>query len=294
MLMVLACQKESLKKDTTSKNDDATLWSVAEAKTWFEASKQPDMMLKDGNLKEIQKVGIKPDWGSGATSKNSDIEVVETDLFVQGSFGFADELSLNQWKVNKDNTLIHSLILMVFMKDKKSGKIDQFLMTVIGNKEYHDNKASRLSVNAYLKRDKHFSGHIFYHDLEGNFVNGWKYEKGELVATTNQTSIDVLPTHLKMATCAIAAIYTIYVDCTEWYTSSGQSWVSCGVPYYVLTGFTDCAINFIGSSGSSSGTSIAQISGISTNTGSTTASTGTNKINSTISKSCKYIIWYST
>lgn len=254
LLMVLACQKDKLNQSTSNENDDATSMSVAEAKTWFEANKQPDMVLKDGNLKEIKKIGIKPDWGSGATSKNSDIEVVETDLQVQGDFGFADESSYSQWKVNKDNTLISSVTRMVFMKNKKSGKIDQFLMTIVGNKDYHDNNAGQLVGNAYLKRDKHFSGHIYYHDLAGNFVNGWKYEKGKLVAESTQTTGEVLPIHLKSATCSTYTIYTIYVDCTDWYVKGIWDRVSCGAPYAVETGsYTDCMINPPNSGGGGGG-----------------------------------------
>lgn len=251
LLMVLACQKDKLNQSATTENDDATSMSVAEAKTWFEANKQPDMVFKDGNLKEIKKIGIKPDWGSGATSKNSDIEVVETGLQVQGSFGFADEPSYSQWNVNKDNTLISSVTRMVFMKNKKSGKIDQFLMTIVGNKEYHDNNAGQLVGNTYLKRNQHFSGHIYYHDLAGNFVNGWKYEKGKLVAESTQTTGDVLPIHLKSATCSTYAIYTIYVNCTDWYVNGIWDRESCGAPYAVETGsYDDCMINPPGVPGS--------------------------------------------
>ncbi len=35
---------------------------------------------------------------------------------------------------------------------------------------------------SYLKRDKDLSGYVFYHSTEGEFVNGWKYKDGKVVA----------------------------------------------------------------------------------------------------------------
>ena len=248
MLVVLACQKERL-NDTANENDAKSM-SLADAKNFYDSNKQPDMVLKDGKVGESRKMGIKPDWSNGTTSKNDDIEVVEVGLLVQGGFGFADKSVYDEWNANKQNGLKNSLTRMVFTKNKKSGKIEQFLMSIIGDKEYHDNKESRLKENAYLKREKHFSGHIIYHDLAGNYANGWKYEKGKLVATTTQTSGDVLQTNLKMATtCFSTPIYKIYVDCVDWWYPQTGEYIGlfCGDPYKLMVGFTDCPSYFTGS-----------------------------------------------
>ena len=50
MLMVLACHKERLKETTTENDEDATSMSVADAKIFYDANKQPDMVLKAGKV----------------------------------------------------------------------------------------------------------------------------------------------------------------------------------------------------------------------------------------------------
>ncbi len=250
MLVALACQKERL--NNTANENDATTMSVSEAKNFYDSNKQPDMVLKDGKVGESRKMGIKPDWSNGTTSKNDDIEVVEVGLLVQGGFGFADKSVYDEWNANKQNGLKNSLTRMVFTKNKKSGKIEQFLMSIIGDKEYHDNKESRLKENAYLKREKHFSGHIFYHDPAGNYANGWKYEKGKLVATTTQTSGDVLQTNLKMATtCIPTTVYTRWEVATDWFQHGNYIYTTYS--YYTTLDFIECPTYFTGSGGFTNG-----------------------------------------
>ena len=44
--------------------------------------------------------------------------------------------------------------------------------------EFTDFKA--FDNNSYIGRDKQFTGRILYHNLEGEFVNGWVYKNGEI------------------------------------------------------------------------------------------------------------------
>lgn len=32
----------------------------------------------------------------------------------------------------------------------------------------------------YIHRNKHFVGRIIYHNLDGQFVNGWAYKNGKI------------------------------------------------------------------------------------------------------------------
>ena len=49
-------------------------------------------------------------------------------------------------------------------------------MTIMPSVEYMEQTDFKSFYNSYLKRDKNFDGYIIYHDLDGNFVNGWKYD----------------------------------------------------------------------------------------------------------------------
>lgn len=235
-----------------------SLFTVEQAEAWFGSEMARTMSLKSGNIEKAQ-IGIKPDWCNGFTSQNNEVEVVEVGLLVQGRFNIADEASYQNWEKTKNQKMISSLTRMVFLKYKKDGRIDQFLMTVVGDKEYHDNKFGRLSDNSYLTREKHFSGRIYYHDLAGNFVNGWIYEKGKLEGKTNQNSGKGLSTELKMATtCITTNVYTTYVVCTDWYADTNANgsydegtdqfnYTTCGDSYTLMASFTECPVYFTGS-----------------------------------------------
>jgi hypothetical protein len=53
-------------------------------------------------------------------------------------------------------------------------------MTIIPSVWYSKYFESRIHTNTYFHRDYYFVGLIVYHDLDGNFVNGWKYEQGRI------------------------------------------------------------------------------------------------------------------
>jgi len=153
---------------------------------------------------------------------------------------------------------------MVFLKHKTDGKIDQFLMTIVGDKPYHLSNKGRLENNSYLSKEKHFSGYIYYHDLNGKFVNGWMFEKGEPVGAAYQNSGEALNTQIKMATtCITVTTYTLYVICTDWYDDSNRNGIydegtdqwtntTCGAPYEVESNIVYCPSFFTGDNSFSS------------------------------------------
>jgi hypothetical protein len=106
-----------------------------------------------------------------------------------------------------------SLTQLVILKDKKTGNTVGFLMTHIGDKSYLEkNKFDLRKENSYLKKDKDFDGMVIYHDLEGKFVNGWKFLKGTVTHTVKFPENQKVEVNLKNAQ---SNCFTEYV--TEWY-----------------------------------------------------------------------------
>lgn len=68
------------------------------------------------------------------------------------------------------------------MKNYKTNTETGFLMTIIPSKFYTKTHADRINKNTYLHRDKYLFGSVLFHDLNGKFVNGWKYERGKVVS----------------------------------------------------------------------------------------------------------------
>jgi hypothetical protein len=117
--------------------------------------------------------------------------------------------------------MVSTLTRMVFIKNKKTGNISSFLMSIVGSKAYHANNEVKLGNNNYLQREKNFSGYIMYHDLTGKYVNGWVYKNGKIKGTLSKQTGDDLKTELKMAVaCSTYEITTYYEQCTLWYKDS--------------------------------------------------------------------------
>ena len=222
-LSINGCEKNPVEDELTQNNGEFT---IEQAQGWFGNEWTGILSLKSGSS-EKTKIGIKPDWCDGFTSQNKEVEVVEVGLLVQGKFGFVEESSYNDWKTKKNPQMITSITRLVFLKYKKDGRIVQFLMTIVGDKEYLEKKVGRLAENSYLSRGKHFSGYIFYHDLSGNFANGWNYANGKIVGKCSQIGINQYPLVLKSAVC-MAVTVTLYSQfCTDWYTNGWYNYTTC-------------------------------------------------------------------
>lgn len=215
-----------------------------QAQALFGSDQISYLTIKSG-IVNSNAIGIKPDWCNSIESQNDREELVEVGLWMTGGFGFADEDSYKEWIDKKDPVSIASLTRLVFLKSKTNGQILNFLMTIVGDYSYHQNKASLLSKNTYNSKEKHFSGYVFYHDINGNFVNGWKYEKGSVIAKTTMTNAGNLPTQLKLAaTCSESTVYQWITITVGWYQSSnmytGLMYLSEDVNVYVPVTTTTC------------------------------------------------------
>ncbi len=219
-------------------------FTLEQAQAWYGSDNFGILTLKSGSINS-NAIGIKPDWCNSIQSQNTREDLFEVGLWMTGGFGFADEKSYKEWTDMKDPVSIGSLTRMVFLKSKDDGKILNFLMTIVGDNNYHHDKASQLSKNSYLSKEKNFSGYVFYHDLNGNFVNGWKYEKGSVVAKTTMIKGGNIPTQLKLATtCTESTIYVWMTICKEWYQTSNTYegailHTECTTDYFPVT-VTSC------------------------------------------------------
>lgn len=170
----IACRQELLEEP-----EDSSL-SIDMAKDWFEAH-QPEMLtLKSGDTSLPEPVAVWPDWETAFASHNNKVEVVESSIFGNGSFGFATEESFSQWASTEDMGYLTSLSRIVVLKYKKTGEIVSFIMTIVGDKEYLEKNQFRQKNNTYVRKEKDFNGLVIFQNLQGEFVNGWRFTNGEV------------------------------------------------------------------------------------------------------------------
>jgi hypothetical protein len=104
----------------------------------------------------------------------------------------------------------------------------------------------------YSKGKKDFTGTIFFTDLDGNFVNGWQYEKGKITGKSNKEMTLSNPAGKSLppgegGTCQTTEVLWFERDCVEYYNGNYQ----CGQwTYLYSTYYTTCIPSGSGGGGS--------------------------------------------
>jgi len=226
----LSCQ------DMFQKEEFSSVFSVDEAKSWYEARAVGALSLKSGNV-ETPRINIKPIWEEAVKTGDGKYDAVETPLLAQGRFGFATSEGYKQWKATNDHGWLACNSRLVVMKNKKDGTVSSFIMTIFSDKATNGKKDS-MKGNSYLKKGKDFTGYVFFHELDGRFANGWKYECGKATHTVRQLGGEALGINLKAAeVCRTYEMYSWVTVCTDYYT---LGYVDGELVSYSFTG-TSCS-----------------------------------------------------
>jgi hypothetical protein len=175
--IVLACQEdfEPFVRNETSTQDDA---SVLEAKNWYDTNIGNAVHLRSDNQTVVS--AIKPAWEYNYTYSDRKYKTVELLLFAENRFKFIESDCAAKYEETQDSKYKQSITRLVIRTNRKTKEKDGFLMTISPDLKYLEKTDfNPFEKNHYLKRDSKFSGYIFYHDMNGNFVNGWRYWNGK-------------------------------------------------------------------------------------------------------------------
>lgn len=163
------CKKEEQKLNLSKPIENN--FSITEAQNWFTTNSTKKQITSVASRLDLtNKIkSFTPLWSKALNSEDANYYVVECPVQFEKSPGFlvTDGINLN----NKINGLTRLLIL----KNKETGNISSALMNVYSFAGNIDE-----SIN-YLKQSDSFSGNIFFTDLNGEFINGWIYEKGKVI-----------------------------------------------------------------------------------------------------------------
>jgi hypothetical protein len=163
---------------------------IIEARRWYETNHQGNIFFKIKS-RGGSSIEIKPDWEHAYVRSNKREKTVETELFMKGGINFALPENKQKFEETHDERYAWSHIRLVVKTNLGNGAKDAFLMSIIPSVEYlelTDFKA--FDNNNYIVRDKQFTGRILYHNLEGEFVNGWVYQNGKITHSLKRVQQD--------------------------------------------------------------------------------------------------------
>jgi len=207
----------------------------------------------NGNL------AVKPMWQHSSVEQNNVYQAVEVILQMEKVFNFVDPEAMEKFKQNKKKEYIQSKTSLIYLVEKKTGKEEMFLMTISPDLSYQEyTKFDPFWKMSYLKRDSKYDGLIFYHNLDGKFVNGWRYKNGKVVATMQAQKeapdFDVMTTRSSMGWDCVTNYMITYVEnCAYWGpgNASGEMLYVTGYSCYSYIEstyyYTSCTYNEVSS-----------------------------------------------
>jgi len=154
---------------------------IEKAKAWYAAHYPEDIpfLSSNGGRPEV----IKAEWSHAFTTKENQWEVVETDFMSRERPFFFAEDCMEKYKETNDPKYRQCYSRLVFLTNLNTNDTTGFLMTVVPNLEWLEKSNFKPFMEVtYLYRSKDFGGEVLFHNLDGSFSNGWRYEKGKIVA----------------------------------------------------------------------------------------------------------------
>ncbi len=245
LCLLYSCQDDIGYEDTDGTSAEASSkQALQEAKDWYEANKPDIVELRASTDKDL---AVKPDWERSKVTKRKSkkYQYVETQLFHEKKFNFLTPETYEKYRSTKNPKYKQSLTRMIVEMDKETNTKRGFLMTIVPDASYLElTNFKPFKKVTYAKRDKDFSGLIFYHDLNGNFVGGWRYKDGKITHTMSpKCDSDTGNIQLRGSgghdECTDWYLEYLVEECFTW--SSGEYYgEECSYYYEYEFWYTDC------------------------------------------------------
>jgi len=217
LIVGYACKDEIFESSLTS--IDAPK-AIENAKVWYEANTPTEILLRSSTGKGQMK--MKATWDHAFATRYDKLEVVETNVMAQGLLQFLDPQCMEKYNETNDLKYKQSYTRMVFRTNRETGETVGFLMTVVPNLDWLEKSKFKPFLDVtYLFRSKQFGGLILFHNMDGSFSNGWKYEKGKIISEISSLDADPNQIPLRSTVCNSVPIYIVYNDCYDVYYDYG-------------------------------------------------------------------------
>lgn len=190
------CKKNS--QDSLSPEVKQSMFSIADAKQWYSTSGSLKASISNARTDTFKnKLGkFTPLWDKAINTEDSKFYIVESPLTFDNAPGYSVK------SADKSLAAINGSTRLLVLKDKQTGEMASALMHIYSSTGSGSEKIS------YGKTDD-FSGMIFFTDIDGNFINGWKYENGKV--TGKCKSMAGARSNYRLATSDECTTYTIYI-----------------------------------------------------------------------------------
>lgn len=245
--LVCACVRDI--RDMLALDVDEQL--IEDARSWYLDNVSTSTLVSTRATNDMY---YTPEWDINIIESNPEFNVIETSVATEKRISFVHPSVMDKYQESKDPRYKQTATRYVFRKDKETGESYGFLMTIIPNLTYLETSQFKpFREMTYLNRAKKFGGLILYHDLDGNFINGWNFENGQVNGTvqptTEQENENPLEIQTRSSGCETYALYEIREICTGYgqqvsmggMESEMEYWYSCHEEYIFIGYYTNCS-----------------------------------------------------
>lgn len=156
---------------------------VLKAKEWYDMHEEQVFLSRSGEVREnLLFSEVNPVWSAAFVTYDGeyDLRAVEVPVASFERKLFALEDNAMAYEQTSDSRYIRSLTFLVICMNMKNGETTGFFMTQVPSKEYLEKTKFKAYLSTYLKRADDFDGEIFFHTMNGEFINGWRYSNGKI------------------------------------------------------------------------------------------------------------------
>lgn len=217
--LLCACRQDEWLGEETG--GEEYLGALSAAQDFYDGFVQRSLRMRA--TAEEEGMLVKPVWGSSFMQSKGKFTAVEVALCPEFSFNYILPECIAKYQATGDKRYRISCTRFVFLTDNESGFTQMFLMTIVPRASYLESTRFRpFRKMAYLKRDKEFSGIIFFHHADGTFANGWAYEDGKIISPMSFVSESDPEYVLTRNTCMTSITYLVKT-CGSWKTQAGEN-----------------------------------------------------------------------
>lgn len=194
--------------------------------------------------------------------KDKEYEVVEIELLTKHWLSIMDEVAGEKYRTTKNSRYKKSPLRLVYRRDRERGEVFGFYMNIIPEAKYLESTGFNYTKKMnYLERDTTFCGRVMYYDVQGSFINGWRYQK--VVASLSPVSKEkgaYLKAQLTTrggedVDCTLYTTWEIYDVYKEWYANGEYSWDQFLYSEYYYDYWYECVDSGDGDVGNGGGSS---------------------------------------
>ena len=217
---------------------------VNRAMAWYEQAMQEtdqarsvlcrDSLMQDSLLSKLTFRAMFPMWESAFVSSKENEVAVEIPLWAKPLVYYVFDENVLAYDETGNRNYLTSYTRLVILTNEFGNTTRGFFMTIIPSQEYKDAKKFDTYRSKYFDREDDFDGAIIFHYLNGEFSNGWRYEKGKItrrVTMRNPRPIGIQP----MATSETVDVIQHCVQIYKQYCSDSYVVNEYGEQEYVST-----------------------------------------------------------